>query len=483
MTTTEEILLGMEERLTNRISALHLSTEGNGARLDRMEASLEARFKEQQMEIQEQKIEIQRLAAKVVELEAKAGAPPESAVPKWVSEKLEQQESQLRRSNFIISGIPEVQRESWAATEAAVMRFLHDYFGITSFSIERAHRLGQPFGGRPRRIIVKASFFKEKEAVMRQRARLAKSNIYLDDDLPVSVRERRDALRRLALPVARKENKKLVLSYPFWQARVGAKVFTLEEARTLVEMHSSSQEDGARSDARGKASGANVAPLIPREGSQEASERGSPTPPVVETRASQDLAVGVGSQRDPEGGSPTRPEETPASQGPLPGEGSQETCENGSEVSRREPPPPPLLSLPPTVHPRGAPRRPLGQGQGVGGPLRTQSAVESSPGRKRTATGAIAPPAKRLPTPRRNGRSGTKQQQLLLDDFVEPAARGEEWSEPVGQKPDAADDPFARSDRVEHSPRQQQLGNVPGVHDSATDVPDSDVGGDKDKED
>ena len=82
-------------------------------------------------------------------------------------EKREKLEAQSRRENLRFHGIPEDRNETWEETEEKVKEYIGKDLELnpTSISIERAHRLQGT--EKPRPVIVKFSFFKDKEKILK----------------------------------------------------------------------------------------------------------------------------------------------------------------------------------------------------------------------------------------------------------------------------------------------------------------------------
>ena len=82
-------------------------------------------------------------------------------------EKRERLEAQSRRENLRFYGIPEDKDETWEDTENKVRHYIDSNLEInaTNLSIERAHRIQST--EKPRPIIVKFSFYKEKEKILK----------------------------------------------------------------------------------------------------------------------------------------------------------------------------------------------------------------------------------------------------------------------------------------------------------------------------
>jgi hypothetical protein len=132
--------------------------------------------------------------------------------------------------------------ETWNRVEELTREAIKKYIGIEGFRVERCHRLGQRAGsgGRPRRVIVKFSFYKDRDAVLSQRHKFKGSNIYVDPDLPRELRDRRFALRRAVGAVAKEEGQRIAIPFPFLRAQVGPRFFSLDQGGNLVEEEESS---------------------------------------------------------------------------------------------------------------------------------------------------------------------------------------------------------------------------------------------------
>ena len=145
-------------------------------------------------------------------------------------------ESRQRRNNFIIRGLTEEGRETDEQTETRVRRFLdeHIFEGCGSnLSIERTHRLGE---GKTRGlIIVGCSFYKQKDEIMKRKSalRFAKERFFIDEDLPPEMRKRAAEFRRALIPIAREAGQRLDLRFPFEVARIGQKIYTIEDLPEL----------------------------------------------------------------------------------------------------------------------------------------------------------------------------------------------------------------------------------------------------------
>ena len=123
-----------------------------------------------------------------------------------LEKRLEQQfqrhlqlETYSRRSNLILEGVEEVEGEN--CTQAIIIT-LHSKFRITvnAADIDKAHRYGRAFGGKPRPLIVKFVSHTARDNIL-YAARSSKEKppgIYVNEDLPSEVKTQRAELRAVA---------------------------------------------------------------------------------------------------------------------------------------------------------------------------------------------------------------------------------------------------------------------------------------------
>ena len=127
-------------------------------------------------------------------------------------------ESHSRRNNLIFYNIPEVRHESSATTETLLYTFLEQNLDMAEeetneIPIERAHRLGKiREDNKPRPIIAKFSFHKDKERILSSARTLAGTNYGISQDFPKEIVEIRKGLVK-AMKEARKEGKGTKLVY------------------------------------------------------------------------------------------------------------------------------------------------------------------------------------------------------------------------------------------------------------------------------
>ena len=159
---------------------------------------------------------------------------------KLLKEKLVKIEAQDRRNNLVLDGCDEKDNENCSETVFNVLEKLVPN-ARASIKIERCHRMPSfkpknPPGGasasRPRPIIFKLHSYSDRERIFKERNRLANSGLYLREDFPKEIVEK----RRFLAPIARKarsEGSKARLSYD--KLVIDSQVFTEDNVHALPE--------------------------------------------------------------------------------------------------------------------------------------------------------------------------------------------------------------------------------------------------------
>ena len=105
-------------------------------------------------------------------------------------------ECQSRRSNLKFFGFQEENFESSTKCEELVLQLISTQMGVNvdSAFVERCHRLGPRTPGRNRPIIIKFALFKDRERVWDKRRALKDTNIFVKEDYPHEIEDRRNKL-------------------------------------------------------------------------------------------------------------------------------------------------------------------------------------------------------------------------------------------------------------------------------------------------
>ena len=169
---------------------------------------------EKSLEFAQESIEAlsERVAAqekKISELEKGVNELTKNA--KLEKERAIKLESHSRRNNLIFYGIPEGKNENSSNTESTLFSFMENNLklkeeDIDEISIERAHRLGKQNAndGKPRPIIAKFTFHKNKESILSNARTLAGTVFGISQDFPREIVE----IRRGLVKVLKEEKKR-----------------------------------------------------------------------------------------------------------------------------------------------------------------------------------------------------------------------------------------------------------------------------------
>lgn len=200
------------------------------ADVNAMKAELAKEKEERALEAAEFRSRIQALEATTKGLGSKTVVLEARAV---------KQEGQDRRSNLIVRGIGVTKEELEGHGDERDLHTLElvrnacRQQGMKSeWKVERCHRLGRVVNGMVP-IIIKLSFYQDKVQLLRERTKLRGTRIYLDEDFPREIREKRWALRRFA-SMTNKEGARVDIRFPFEWAWVGNQKVTVDEARKML---------------------------------------------------------------------------------------------------------------------------------------------------------------------------------------------------------------------------------------------------------
>ncbi|XP_049267703.1 uncharacterized protein LOC125760039 isoform X2 [Rhipicephalus sanguineus] len=119
-----------------------------------------------------------------------------SAEIRVLTDKCDDAENRLRRSNLLFCGIPDTKGESWIQSQAKVIKFCSENLGISipEDDLERAHRLGRYQQNKSRPIIVKYARFKDKSKILAVASKLKGTTFSIREDYSARVRQARRKL-------------------------------------------------------------------------------------------------------------------------------------------------------------------------------------------------------------------------------------------------------------------------------------------------
>ncbi|KAI4807552.1 hypothetical protein KUCAC02_027355 [Chaenocephalus aceratus] len=203
----------LTQQENNSKSFIQILVDSTNKRMDDMNREaqdLKNSLQFSQKEVDELKETCKELKKKSQEARTDISTVRESVIT--MSGKSDYLEGQSKRKNLIIDGIPESAGESWEESEYKVRELLRTELQMDEerIEVERAHRMGNGRGAdKPRQIVVKFLHFKDKTAVMGRRNRLKGTNIFLNEDYPEAVRQKRKEL----IPAMKAERSKGNIAY------------------------------------------------------------------------------------------------------------------------------------------------------------------------------------------------------------------------------------------------------------------------------
>ncbi|XP_070381892.1 uncharacterized protein [Dermacentor albipictus] len=192
---------------------------------------------------------VHRLSARVEILEKTIETHPEKAAAsatntdlaqlasdvKALTNKCDDAENRLRRTNILFLGLQDELGESWDQSEAHITSFCSEHLGISigSQDIERAHRLGRFQLGKNRPIIVKLAHFKDKSRILIAGPKLKETPFSVREDYSAKVR----LARKKLFSYAQQTNASFKIRFD--KLVIGRKLFTYNaETDAVVELHS-----------------------------------------------------------------------------------------------------------------------------------------------------------------------------------------------------------------------------------------------------
>lgn len=114
-----------------------------------------------------------------------------------VSDKMDYLEGQSKRHNLVVDGIKESENEKTSDSEMKVRKLLCEQLQLdhTKIEMDWAYRTGKSTSSeRPRPIVVRFLRMKDKLAVLNKSKNLKGSGIYINEDFPEAIRQKRKEL-------------------------------------------------------------------------------------------------------------------------------------------------------------------------------------------------------------------------------------------------------------------------------------------------
>ena len=132
-----------------------------------------------------------------------------------IDDNVDYMENQSRRNNLRVDGIKERPGETWAETEEALRKALHEQLKlpveqVAAIRVERAHRTGAATDQhRDRTVMVKFTSFKDRDVVLRAARTIRPRGVFVNEDHSQRVMARRKEL----LPAMKEATEKGKIAY------------------------------------------------------------------------------------------------------------------------------------------------------------------------------------------------------------------------------------------------------------------------------
>ncbi|KAK3890813.1 hypothetical protein Pcinc_005258 [Petrolisthes cinctipes] len=112
--------------------------------------------------------------------------------------RIDYQKDYSRRNNLRFDGLDETPNETWEETQVKIQHLMRDKLEMGVIQLERAHRVGPKYTStRPRTVVARFRKFEDRQAALRNSAKLKNTNIYINEDLC----ESSVTARKVQLPV------------------------------------------------------------------------------------------------------------------------------------------------------------------------------------------------------------------------------------------------------------------------------------------
>lgn len=165
--------------------------------------------------------------------------------------KIDDLENQSRRSNLLVFGVPESEKENNANLDKLINEtIITDILKCSPVAIERIHRLGKPRPNKQRPIILKLVDSREKNTILKSCSKLKGTNYSISEDFSARVRDIRKKLWNYGKP-KKEAGDKVALAYdklwindePFYWDDVSNKVIPLKTVPNIAAQSKNQRTD------------------------------------------------------------------------------------------------------------------------------------------------------------------------------------------------------------------------------------------------
>ena len=186
----DAMLKAQREAYNDTISHLVTNFENRLSNTNEQLAEVKRNFENLKRDSADQAVLIEDLKREIFDL--KNPLTELKSVQEEASKRVDYLEDQSRRNNLRFVGFKEEKGETWEHVATKVKNLIKNQIGIDKeIPIERAHRVGQTAGERPRTIVAKFRDFDDKNNILRNAKNLKGTNLYINEDLCEASRAKR----------------------------------------------------------------------------------------------------------------------------------------------------------------------------------------------------------------------------------------------------------------------------------------------------
>lgn len=158
-----------------------------------------------------------------------------TAIIKDQDQKIIQMEKEHRKKNIVIYGIKETDEENEAGQRKEVKSIVVEQMKTEldpAIDIVDTKRIGMKHSGKNRPLLVELRSYSKKLEIMNMKKSLKESDIFIDEDLPKEIQQKRKQLLPY-MKKAREGGEKAYLNYD--KLKIGNNLYTTEDLQTVEE--------------------------------------------------------------------------------------------------------------------------------------------------------------------------------------------------------------------------------------------------------
>ena len=177
-------------------------------RISELESSINKQFESVKKEVETLQTEVNILQEENDELRLQCDSLWQRVVN--LEERADDQEARSKRNNLLFFGIKREEQETAQDCERKVKTMLTEKMGMSAdIPFDRVHRLGNKTNAP---LIARCTFYKDKINILKSSNKLKGTDLYVNEDFPVTVRDKRKKISEL-VKERREKGEKIKIVY------------------------------------------------------------------------------------------------------------------------------------------------------------------------------------------------------------------------------------------------------------------------------